>query len=194
MLLSPSVQIRTVPTRVTVIGIPSGTQRRSQWSRRIGGAQGAGLGSLEPRDWSDGTERGAGGGPGGRWPRWTNGSRLFTVSGRWLDNNGVVYGEARVALLLNPGSLEPIGVPYTTGAVNDADQGALPPQPWYEQERWMRGVAMNKWSLREGRLCQPADSGGRGHRAAGKPLVPEHFLQWRGAGWLLGTGARQDTV
>jgi hypothetical protein len=99
---------------------------------------------------------------GGRWPRWTNGSRLFTISGRWLDNNGVVYGEARVALLLNPGSLDPIGVPYTTGGGNDADQAGVPPQPWYEQERWMRGAAMNKWNVRRGGFATPLTLGGAG--------------------------------
>lgn len=97
---------------------------------------------------------------GGRWPRWSNGSRLFTISGRWLDNSGVVYGEARVALLLDPGSLEPIG----TGAFNaaDADQDASQAQPWYEQARWLRGASINKWDVRKGGFVHPLTPDGQG--------------------------------
>ncbi len=99
---------------------------------------------------------------GGRWPRWTNGSCLFTISGRWLDNSGVVYGEARVALLLNQGSLDPIGVWSPNGGGNDADQGGTQSAPWYEQPRWMRGVVMNKWSVQGGGFAKPLQMNGQG--------------------------------
>jgi hypothetical protein len=99
---------------------------------------------------------------GGRWPRWTNGSCLFTISGRWLDNSGVVYGEARVALLLYPGSLEPIGVSFTSGGGGDSNGDPSQAPPWYEQARWMRGVAMNKWSLKKGGFDSPLSPSGAG--------------------------------
>jgi hypothetical protein len=99
---------------------------------------------------------------GTRWPRWTNGSCLFTISGRWIDNSGVVYGQARVALLLNQGSLDPIGALAFSSGGNDADQGAPASQPWHEQSRWMRGIAMNKWSTKEGGFATPLKPNGGG--------------------------------
>jgi hypothetical protein len=99
---------------------------------------------------------------GRHWPRWTNGSRLFTIDGRWLDNAGVVYGVARVALLLNQGSLEPLGsLTFHTGG-SDADQGPLRSQPWYEQSRWLRGAARNKWSPTGGGFVLPLTPNGAG--------------------------------
>ena len=97
---------------------------------------------------------------GGLWPRWTNGSCLFTISGRWLDNSGAVYGEARVALLLNQGSLDPIGAFAVSRAGSDLNQEAAQIQPWYEQPRWMRGFAMNKWS--GGSFAMALKTGGEG--------------------------------
>jgi hypothetical protein len=99
---------------------------------------------------------------GGRWPRWTNGSRLFTINGRWIDNHGVVYGEARVALLLNEGSLDPIGAQALPLGGTDADQGQVLFQPWYEQPRWMRGGARNKWSLQTAGFVLPLNPSGAG--------------------------------
>jgi hypothetical protein len=99
---------------------------------------------------------------GGRWPRWTNGSRLFTINGRWLDNSGVVYGEARVALLLNQGSLDPIGAVNFSGGEDDAGSGIVQSQPWQEQLRWLRGAAMNKWSLQKGGFVTAFNTGAEG--------------------------------
>jgi hypothetical protein len=99
---------------------------------------------------------------GGRWPRWSNGSRLFTVSGRWLDNAGVVYGEARIALLMHPGSLDPIGTTASNGIGSGADQDSSQNQPWYEQARWLRGAAMNKWDVQTGGFVMPLTPNGQG--------------------------------
>lgn len=97
-----------------------------------------------------------------RWPRWSNGSRLFTISGGWIDNAGVVYGQARLALLFEPGSAAPIGTGGSYWGDTAADQDNPQEPPWYDQPRWMRGVAMNKWDTRKGGFMLPLAPEGRG--------------------------------
>ena len=99
---------------------------------------------------------------GGRWPRWTNGSSLFTMSGRWLDNNGVVYGEAKLALLLHQGSLEPIGARTIDGGENDGALGVRQNIPWYEQTRWTRAASVNRWSVKGGGFAIALKPDGQG--------------------------------
>jgi hypothetical protein len=97
-----------------------------------------------------------------RWPRWSNGSRLFTISGGWIDNAGVVYGQARLALLFEPGSPGPIGTGASHRGETSADQDSPQEQPWYDQPRWMSGAAMNKWDTRKGGFVLPLAPDGRG--------------------------------
>ena len=132
-----------VPPRVKVAGV---------WSPETGMKE-----LVEVRDVTE----------GGRWPRWTNGSCLFTLSGRWIDNSGVVYGEARVALLLHPESLEPIGASSVHGEGIESNQDPSQARPWYEQARWMRGVMMNKWSVQRGGFVIPLDPSGSGLKSEG---------------------------
>lgn len=97
-----------------------------------------------------------------RWPRWTNGSRLFTINGGWIDNAGVVYGQARLALLFEAGAPGPIGTGPFYQSDTPLDQDSPQAQPWYDQSRWLRGATMNKWDTRKGGFVLPFAPDGRG--------------------------------
>jgi hypothetical protein len=81
----------------------------------------------------------------GRWPRWTNGSRLFGVLGRWIDNQGVVYGVGGVCLLFRNGALGPVGLAASAGTSVDEFGNVTTTVPWGGSLRWDLGSGMAKW-------------------------------------------------
>jgi hypothetical protein len=80
----------------------------------------------------------------GRWPRWTNGSKLFTIDAKWIDNQGNVYGDSRVCLLRGWGSDGILGADMFAQA-SGPDGNADSWTPWKYQWRWKKGAGINVW-------------------------------------------------
>ena len=81
----------------------------------------------------------------GRWPRWTNGSRLFGMIGHWIDNHGMVYGEGTVCLLYRRGAVGPVGVESSSSTFVDDFGNITTSPPPIDSLRWEKGRGMVKW-------------------------------------------------